>query len=166
MDSTVDQWQKLKIWLETNYQSHLELLNPPAAEDAVRQAEQKLGYSLPGSLTALLKLNDGESNNSDGLFGTWRLMPVSEQVESYNELSGDDRFPGKEIHPFLVSGGGDYYCIELATGKVVEWWHEGGVDGVISDSLSDFLSRFNDALIDGNYLVVDGFRGLVDKNDL
>lgn len=166
LSSAANQWQNLKNWLGTNYQVHLQLLNPPASEENLQQAEEELGYSIPSTLGDLIRLNNGETIQSDGIFGARRLMSIFEQVLVYRELSEDDRFPKKVIHPFLVSGGGDYYCIDLATGKVVEWWNEGGINGEISASLSDFLKAFNEALNKGNYVFVEGFSGLVDKNDL
>ena len=163
---SAEQWQSLKQWLESNYQEHLRLLNPPANQAILKQAEDDLGYLLPGQLVEILIINDGETTDSKGLFGTRRLMSVTEQVAAYKFLRGDKRFPEKQLHPFLESGGGDYYCVDLSNGKIIEWWHEGGNNGEISASVTEFLKAFNRSLVDGNYVIIEGLAGLVDKGDL
>lgn len=163
---TAGEWRRLMGWLENNYREHLQLLNHPVDQNTLGQAENDLGYPLPKSLVEIMVVNNGEAASSDGLFGTWRLLSVSEQVSAYKFLRGDERFPDKKLHPFLESGGGDYYCIDLSSSKIVEWWHEGGYNGEISGSLTEFLKAFNIALIEGNYVQVEGFSGLVDKSDL
>ena len=166
LSPTTSEWQRLLGWVKSNYREHLQLLNYPVDQNALRQAEKDLGYPIPKELVDVLVINDGEAASSDGLFGAWRLLSVSEQVEANKFLSGDERFPDKQLHPFLESTGGDYYCIDISSSQIVEWWHEGGYNGEISGSLTEFLKAFNMALIEGNYVKVEGFSGLVDKSDL
>ena len=164
--ATAGEWKRIKQWLEANYRQHLPLLNHPVEQKILAQTEQELGYPLPGALVDVMLINNGEAADSDGLFGTWRLLSVSEQVAAYRFLSGDERFPEKKFHPVLESGGGDFYCIDLSSNALVEWWHEGGYNGAVSPGLAEFLQAFNQSLLDGDYVIVEGLSGLADKSEL
>lgn len=165
-NSSASEWDQIKAWLSQNHPQHLPLLNPGATKDKIKSVKSQLGYKLPAELISVLRVNDGESHKSHGLFGTLRLLPVAEQITEYKILLTDERFPRARYHPILLSGGGDYYCIDLRTGEVVEWWHEGGVNGIVAQSLTEFLRDFSSQLRKGQFVSVPDIRGLVDKDDL
>jgi cell wall assembly regulator SMI1 len=83
-------WEDFVNWLSASHPDYISLLNRPASIEDIDAAEAKLGYVLPEQLSVLLKINNGESSQSEGVFGTWRFLSLPEQVSSYNELRGDE----------------------------------------------------------------------------
>ncbi|TXI94619.1 MAG: hypothetical protein E6Q34_04425 [Burkholderiaceae bacterium] len=164
--SSAYEWMHIRAWLKKNYTQHLALLNPSATDKNIESAQVRLGYSIPSELIAVLKINNGESLGSQGLFGTWKFLSIEDQVKEYKILLADDRFPRRRYLPFLISGGGDYYCIDLSNHKVIEWSNELGMNGVRASGFAEFLRLFSTDLKKGRYIKVHDIHGLVDKEDL
>ncbi|WP_223767319.1 SMI1/KNR4 family protein [Streptomyces huiliensis] len=59
--SPSESWHRIDAWLAAHAPSDAALLNPPAAEDDIRQAERVLGIQLPADLAESLRCHNGAS---------------------------------------------------------------------------------------------------------
>lgn len=165
-ESGGERWNEIKAWLDDNYPAHLPLLNAGAERSKIAQVEVELGYAFPAHVTQVFLMNDGESTESQGLFGTWRLLPLNEQVREISGSLNDYRFEKGMFHPLMISGGGDYYGFEPGSEKMFEWNHEIGLVELKAASFDEFLKDFADGLKNGQFVKVEGIRGLVDRDEL
>jgi hypothetical protein len=168
----------IEQWLSRNAPGLLKLLNPPASREQIANAERQLGVKLPSALVAAYAIHDGESAQSDGLFGLWKWLPLAQVCERHNELM-DVRediisagFNPSTAVPILESGGGDIIylvardkmddppLLELVAraGPAKNVWHA---------SLSIFLRDFVTKLNNGQYVYRPSeLQGLIDTDDL
>jgi cell wall assembly regulator SMI1 len=160
----------IEEWLQSNALDFLALLNPPATHDNLSDFESRNDLVLPPEVRDLYLIHNGESDDSDGLFGCWKLLPLG-KIEEEIELMGHE---GRV--PLFLSGGGDSYYIKSfdATNpdhKLYECWHEQPDDEtVVADSLAQFLSDFCDELHKGQYVrdpdTENPLKALVNRDDL
>lgn len=161
---------RIEKWLQSNAPDFLALLNPPATHDEFSAFESRNDLVLPPEVRDLYLIHNGESDDSDGLFGCLKLLPLG-KIEEEIELTGHE---GRV--PLFLSGGGDSYYVKSfdATNpdhKVYECWHERPDDEtVVADSLAQFLSDFCDKLHNGHYVrdpdTENPLKALVDRDDL
>lgn len=165
-DVGASHWKAIAAQIEASLPAHEARLRPGASIAEIDAAEAKLGYALPQSVVEVMTLNDGETVESDGLFGTWRLLPLQEQLAEIDGSLNDSRFSKGQFHPLLLSGGGDYYGIEPSTGKMWAWNHELGMVEVAWPSFGAFLEDFLQKWKRGEFLAVPEFDGLVARDEL
>jgi len=151
-------------------------LNPLATEAEIAAVEKTLGVRFPKSVRDTYLIHNGESQESDGLFGLWRLLPLDEVVTKSNELAELSR--QYEFHDFdpslmipILESSGDFYCVESsAAGEetpVVEWWHESPSHEIKSPSFGEFVEAFIEKLNRGGYVYrPNELKGLIDIDDL
>jgi hypothetical protein len=109
-------------------------LNGPCPPEAIRNAERKLGFELPPALATLLKLSDGQTPDSTGLFKSvsgWdvylrhRFLGAEGLAVAYRKFVKNgallELFGDQEI-PFAVVGTPDNYrevfSVNRETGEV------------------------------------------------
>ena len=161
---------RIEKWLQSNAPELVTLLSRPATPDDLSAFESRNKVLLSPEVRQLYLIHNGESQDSDGLFGCWKLLSL-QQIQEEIELTGHE---GRV--PLFLSGGGDSYYVKSfdATNpdiKVYECWHEQpDKETVIADSLSQFLSDFCDKLQDGQYVrdpdAENPLKALVDRDDL
>jgi cell wall assembly regulator SMI1 len=162
--------ERIENWLQANAPDLVGLLNPPATRDDLAAFESRHDVLLPPEVVQLYLIHNGESEESDGLFGGWKLLSL-EKIRQEIELAGHE---GRV--PLFLSGGGDSYYVKSfdrtnPDHKLYEYWHEQPDDEtVIADSLLLFLSDFGDKLDSGQYVVdpntENPLKALLDKDDL
>ncbi len=170
--TTKDSLQAIKAWLEEHAPPLVRQLNSPASEDDIRQFESRSGIQLPASVRAAYRMHDGEDPSSQGLFGTWRWLPLDE-VEAYRlEILSTGESLANNAAPVLMSGGGDFYYVESVDkpgleSPVIEWWHEQPTRDVRFDNFAALLHEFARGLERGQYVYLpDTLSGLIDKDEL
>ena len=161
---------RIEKWLQANAPDLVGLLNPPATRDDLSAFESRHNVLLPPEVAQLYLIHNGESEESDGLFGCWKLLSL-EKIQQEIELMGHE---GRV--PLFLSGGGDSYYIKSfdqtnPDHKLYECWHEQPDDEtVIANSLQQFLSDFCDKLDSGQYVLdsttENPLKALIDKDDL
>lgn len=180
-----DVWMRLEALLEEKAPEIRKTLGAPATEAAIREAEAKMGTSLPADVRASYLLHDGQEGDSYPLFGAFSFAPL-EYVVSYwetlgkldpadAEAGGEPRGPVRANWwnprwiPFTAVGNGDYACVDLApapggrAGQVVSYSHEEPDRFVIARGFREWLIDLADRLEDGR-LVFDSEYGLVDAD--
>lgn len=155
---------RLKAWLAANAPQLLRLLNPAASAATIAAFEARTSLTLPPDARKLYMIHDGEANESDGIFGYQRWLPLAVVAEEV-ELIGSEG-----IVPFLRSGGGDLLYVKAgafaADRRVFEWWHEVPEEAeVIADSLEAYFVRFVAELNAGRYVYHLEERALTDRRD-
>lgn len=103
---------------------------PPAEEAALDHFSNMSGVELPPLLRQLLLVSDGETRNSAGAIGNWRLMPIKEIQAAWGlltKLAEKGAFTDQEPKsapyirpvwwhagwiPFVSSDQGHYFCID------------------------------------------------------
>ncbi|MDB5346401.1 MAG: hypothetical protein JWP89_4778 [Schlesneria sp.] len=168
-----DCWKQIESWLSANTPEAALSLPPGASPAAFAQAEQVLGYALPGEVKEFLAIHDGSAGiwlHDRGVF-----MSLSEILSAWDQefdLWGDGNndewaTPAGPIQkkwfarmwlPILNQWTGDYVCIDLdppkggQPGQLFQWNHDGGPISVIESSLTDLLSEFVTELRNGLYV--------------
>jgi cell wall assembly regulator SMI1 len=84
--SVSESFTRIESWLSKNAPSVLQQLNPPiSSTNELDTAEDILGAKFPPSVREAYTYHDGESNESKGLFGSWRWLPLREIIEWNDE---------------------------------------------------------------------------------
>ena len=159
-------------WLQQHAPALENQLNPSASEEDIRRFESDNAITLPASVRAAYGVHNGEAPSSQGLFGTWRWLPLSEVAAYRQELLSTSEPLAQNAVPLLISGGGDFYFVESVDdpgheSPLIEWWHEQPARDVQFESFSAFLRNFASHLGRGRYVYLpDSLTGLIDRDDL
>lgn len=81
-----ERWGQLEEWLAENAPAVLETLRDPATESEIDDVEREIGMELPPSVRESYRVHDGEARGAFGLFGCWRLLPLTEVVEEHERM--------------------------------------------------------------------------------
>ncbi len=169
---TENSLRAIKGWLQEHAPALERQLNPPASSKDIQRFENETGIALPASVRAAYEIHNGESRSSDGLFGTWRWLPLDEVAAYRQELLGTGESLANDAVPVLLSGGGDFYFVESVDAPggespVFEWWHEQPARDLVHDTFAAMLQDFAGALERGQYVFLpESLSGLIDKDDL
>lgn len=181
--SIADSLAKIRTWAEAHTQGIT--FRPPAAPEALENFREKSSLSLPDDLQALLFFTDGETRNSAGIIGNWRLMPIAEiqaawglltQIDQKGAFSGLEPKPSPYIHrswwhsswiPFVSSDTGDYFCLDTAPpdpnrfGQVILFLQAQPERYLVAAGLGAWLDRIWHDLDAGRYRFdrKEGFNG-------
>jgi hypothetical protein len=137
MDSGVSEeigpaWERFRSRLKI-YGKGLAMLQGPAPAEDVGRAEAELGFPLPGALRDILAINNGQVQDSPGVFKSlsgWDVyrrhmfLDAAAVAGAYLELVGDEscrRLLGEDEIPFGVNGTarfGAILSIHRVTGAV------------------------------------------------
>lgn len=173
----------LQAWME-NHAAGV-AFRPPAYSAALDNFEEKSGLTLPDDLRQLLMLADGETRQSAGSIGNWRIMPINEIQAAWGMLTQlaakgafSDLSPDPSPYlrktwwhpgwvPFVSSDQGNYYCIDTdppemeRCGQVLLFRQEHTERPLVGASLAHWLSNINRDLTAGVYTFdeVEGFNG-------
>src|SRR6516164_9627411 len=96
----------IEAWLQEHAKPLLDLLNAPASPADIASFEADTGLVLPPEARCLYSIHDGETDDSDGIFGCLRWLPLRVVAEEV-ELIGSDG-----IVPLFRSGGGDLLYVK------------------------------------------------------
>jgi len=97
------QWETIEHWLAENAPELRGNLNPAATDAEIAAVEKTLGVRFPQSVRDTYLIHNGESQESDGLFGLRRLLPLDEVVTESNELAELSRqFEFYDFDPSLM----------------------------------------------------------------
>ena len=167
-----DSLKTIRSWLQANAAPLNDELNAPASTDDISAFEAESGLTLPGSVRAAYAAHNGEKVSSDGIFGTWRWLPLDEVVANRQQLlESGAGWTGNAI-PILLSGGGDYFFVESVDAEngespVFEWWHEQPTRDAKYPNFAAMLENFAELLERGQYVYLpDELAGLIDRDDL
>jgi cell wall assembly regulator SMI1 len=173
-----DLWSRWERWLTVHASDLLAELRPPATPEAVSAAEERLGLSLPADFRASLAVHDG-AEEVNGLIGDWDLMEldnVVHQARLMRQMVADNLFgdacgdPHDAIDstwwnpawvPFVSSGSGHFYCIDLApapggtVGQIIVFFHDDGQRLLVADSYRQWLAAVVSDLERGVYRYED-----------
>lgn len=84
--SVSESFARIELWLSKNASNVLLQLNKPiSSNDELDKAEKILDAKFPPSVREAYTYHDGESNESKGLFGGWRWLPLNEIIEWNNK---------------------------------------------------------------------------------
>lgn len=171
-----EKWEIIENWLAEHAPEIKANLNPPATEVEIAEAESTLGVGFPTSVRESYRVHNGESGESDGLFGLWRLLPLDKVVARSKELatlskqySFNDFDPGLMI-PILESSGDFQYVESSKAGEespVFEWWHESPSRETKAPGFGGFVDAFIEKLRRNGYVYLPGeLKGLIDADEL
>ncbi len=151
--NTAERLDQIEQWLQANRPDYQSMLEPPAADDALRSAEEKFGLELPGNVKALYRWHNGQKPREfTPLLHNLTFMTLSEviatkealdHVAEFDQWQRDSWWPN--WFPFLDNGGGDYLCVDLGgfkTGNIGQllWFdHETHEHEIVHENLDEFL---------------------------
>ena len=169
MSTITKQLGVTKNWLLKNAPNLFPLLNSPATEDEILSVEEKFSVKFSPALRELYLHHNGESEESCGIFGCYRLIPLDRMGREIEVMQHKNKIP-----VFLSGGGDSYYVkshnVDEPDFRLFECLHENPEhEYFISSSLLEFLEEFNDALDRGQYIVDpddEEFPGLIDRDEL
>lgn len=133
--------------------------------EAIEQAEDSLGRSLPSSLREWLLQNNGRGVGGVTIFPvldprdprmTWNSIDrrFHEEWAGARANFADEERDFDHLLPFADFGVGDYYCFDYARqmrdgeAPVVRWSHETGDTQERAASFAEFLLRLRDGAFD------------------
>jgi cell wall assembly regulator SMI1 len=99
MENVTRDWNRIEAWLKIYLPEAIEDLNPPASEDAIQQAEDVLGITLPDSFKTLYRLHNGQRQESFGVFFGQSFLSLERIFERRGGLN-----PILEHEPELAFG--------------------------------------------------------------
>lgn len=145
------------------------LLNPPVRDENLLDMAQSL--DLPDDYYRLYALADGEAEESDGVFGLHRLMPLSESLDGIvtepRELNDILSNCSYEMFVPVFSTPGRQ---QLGYAKHREGWDFAEYDiwpsKTTMAALSDFIHSFSEKLRSGGYTTEAGLQGLIDRDEM
>lgn len=166
----LDVWKKLDQWLAENAPEAFAALNQPASEAAVSAAEAQINLTFPPSLKAFFLEHDGEARDSAGLFIWWRLLPLCEVVDIWEEfllieqqsevgILGSGAFDAKRSIPVMWFEGQIRYVEvtdDLFEGPLLELPRH-GPPKFIALSLNHFFESQFEMIINGQLVVEPDF---------
>ncbi|CAF0837298.1 unnamed protein product [Didymodactylos carnosus] len=172
-----DSFIRIERWLEHNAPHVSKKLNSPVLAPELQKAEKELGAHFPQSVKDAYLIHNGESTDSEGIFGLWRWLPLKEIVEWNNEQKRRERkyqfgdFKPSFMIPLLESADGNLRYVETSdeTGEeetpVIEWSHDNPTRDVKYGSFSTYLSTFADRLEAGEFIynTKEHLEGLMSK---
>ncbi|MEZ0370916.1 MAG: SMI1/KNR4 family protein [Candidatus Sericytochromatia bacterium] len=183
-ESVRTSFAQIEAWLDAHAPALNSYLNPPASLEQINYLEQQIGCRLPVSVREAYHLHDGEAKASDGLYGTWRWLPLAEVLAVHEEHCSieaeyhfGDFLPALMI-PLMQSGGGDLYYIEYCgkpsesdasdwESEVIEWFHEQPTREVIAASFARLWKTFANGLEAGEYVYrPDDLQALLEEDEL
>lgn len=151
MNPIYDAVHGIRRWLGAHAPALLDALNPPAPLEAIEAFERELGLVLPPAVRAAYALHDGEADHSEGIFGTWRWLPLAWLRERHLWLREIDPsflpgFDATRFLPLFESGGGDQYYVLAGhcDGPVYEYEARRGP--VPAVQFGDLVAFFDDFL--------------------
>ena len=175
---------KFQDWMKNNAPGVV--FRPPANPDALDNFAEKSGLTLPDDLQQLLMVADGETRNSAGSIGNWRIMPINEIQAAWGlltQLSAKGAFSdlAPEHSPYLRSAwwhpgwipvissdAGDYFCIDTdppeaeRTGQVLLFLQSQPTRPLVAANLAGWFDRITHDLFAGIYTYDkdEGFNGI------
>jgi cell wall assembly regulator SMI1 len=177
-------WERLELWLKSNYPELLDTLNDGATDEMIINAEEKLGIKFPNDFKESLKIHNGQKSNFDypGLIGGYELLSLDNIVEEWqvwtnllddgefndwdelifntNKVKSDQWWRNKWI-PITANGGGDHHCLDLDPtekgrfGQVIEMWHDDENRELVGDSFKQCFYIIVENLENGTYYIED-----------
>ena len=181
--SVIKTFVRLKSWAHSHAPDIK--FRAPVSPAAVANYTNKSGLVFPEDLRWLLQEADGETRNSAGLIGNWRLMPLTEiqaawgMFKNFSEKGAfADRVPKPSPYvqrawwhpgwiPFVSSDTGNYFCIDTVspdpqrTGQVLLFLKDVPQRFLVAGSLSAWLEQIVKDLETGvyHYDAEAGFNG-------
>jgi cell wall assembly regulator SMI1 len=177
-------WERLELWLKSNYPELLDSLNDGATDEMIINAEEKMGIKFPNDFKESLKIHNGQKGNFDypGLIGGYELLSLDNIVEEWqvwtnllndgefndwdelifntNKVKSDQWWRTKWI-PITANGGGDHHCLDLdptekgSFGQVIEMWHDDENRELVGDSFKQCFYIIVENLENGTYYIED-----------
>ncbi|MGI9515410.1 MAG: SMI1/KNR4 family protein [Pirellulaceae bacterium] len=126
-------------------------LNPPASDEQLQQLENEIGFAIPVELRELLSINNGMKHLDDGLYPPLlsTKQMAKQQKDMLEIMEPDDEYTPDNLDEcctwvdwlllFAESDGGGY-AIDLNSGAIWDWDHDGWTFEHKADSLSEFLA--------------------------
>ncbi|MDY6867297.1 MAG: SMI1/KNR4 family protein [Chloroflexota bacterium] len=148
---------------------------PPAEPTAIDNFATESGLTIPEDLRSALLVADGETPNSGGMIGNWRILPIAEIQGAWGllaKLAKKDAFAGLEPEaplfirdawwhtgwiPIVESGTGDFFCLDAAppdpdrTGQVLLFLQNRPERPLVAGSLRAWFDRIARDLAEGAY---------------
>ena len=157
----------IEAWLRSNAAPLVAMLNPPATEQSLAAFETDTGLKMPPEVRRLYLIHDGEADGSDGIFGCWKMLALSE-IRKEVELIGETG-----MIPIFRSGGGDLYYVKSfdpanPDPRLRECWHENPEEArEIAPDIDAFLAAFAQKLQQGQFVYrPDELAALIDRDEL
>lgn len=143
MSERIDElWGTLEAWLAKHAPPVAKNLNPGATEEALAQADEQLGGLLNAEARAWFARHDGEASEGDALLGDqlYSLAEALAQRASLLSIKGDPLTDWQPTWlPIATDHAGNCHYVDLASGNVRDFDHEGWEHAHISESLAEYL---------------------------
>lgn len=148
-------WNRIETWLEKH--GELRQLRPPATEEQLAEAEEKLGLTFPADLRESLLRHDGVMPDAWPDMYPMRLQyMVTDTLQGRRTLTDIWAEDAQAARLLLVADGGDGSYLALQVSQSDElYFFEGHLDGVYYPNWTAFLANMADGLDSGRYVLAD-----------
>lgn len=156
--------------VRSKFPREAELFQPVSANLDLIEEFKKIG--LPDDYYQIYSVINGEKDESDGVFGLHKLLPLeaayeqivrdAEELMNYREKFNYEMF----VPVFKVPG-----RVFVGYAKKDDGWDFAEYDLGISksryaESLTEFFQQFRDRLLADGYITEEGFNGLIDPDEM
>lgn len=156
--------------IRSKHPKEAELFQPVSDNADLIQKFEKFG--LPDDYYQIYNVVNGEKDESNGVFGLHKLLPLEiaseqivrdkEELENFREKFTYEIFipifkiPGRVLIGYAKKEGGwDFAEYDLGASK-----------SRYAESLTDFLQQFKAKLLVDGYTTEEGFNGLIDRDEM
>ena len=141
-------------WLRRERPDYHAGLGPGCGDEEIAAYEAAFGVALPPGLRSLWRWTGGSDDGA--LFGNHALISISESQEIKTDLDGmigtDFESPDwwkRSWLPFTRSWGGDCLCVDVATGQVIDFWHDDATRNVLAPSFEVWFAALVETMKSG-----------------
>ncbi len=185
-----DVWQHIDKWLSVHAPQVLEMLQPGASEEEIRETEKFLSVEFPDEVKDSYRIHNGLSSRNVGFINGLEFLSLARMREEWTvwkDLLDSGSFedwesePEKKVRtdwwnpkwiPLTSDWGGNYECLDLDpteegdVGQIISMWHDDGERRVLADSFRGWLEQFANDLEAGRYALSEEYVGLISIDDI
>lgn len=185
-----DIWERIDKWLGVNAPQVLNVLQPGASEEQIRETEKLLSVEFPEDVKNSYRIHNGQSNGNVGFINGLEFLSlerIRDEWKVWKDLLDSGDFedwhsePEKQIRsdwwhpkwiPLTHDWGGNHECLDLApteygdVGQIISIWHDDATREVVAESFCNWLEQFANDLEAGRYALSGEDNSLVSINDI
>jgi len=183
-------FQKFKEWLEVHYEKGLDHLNNPITDEEINKLHKGLGFEVSEDLIQLLKIHNGQNENSGWLFegqeflsshrileewNVWKNIihngEVKENISNNVDSTIKNNWCNPMWVPFTYDGSNNHYCIDMnptklgKQGQIITMWHNYSERELLNNNLYLWFKSYVEKLSAGHYIYSEDYGAIVEKED-
>ncbi|MEN9360154.1 MAG: hypothetical protein RL095_1689 [Verrucomicrobiota bacterium] len=138
---------ELENWLGEFRPQFFRDLPEGASENEVAELQSIFSKPIPLSFWDYLRWHNGQPLTGPAFMKNKRLMSTKEIIKTwriFKELDYPQKYWGNQWLPFLEDGNGNYICINLENGEILEFWKSDDDRPIIASHFDSWILKIVD----------------------